>query len=254
MVFPKKFKIIHVTETSSTNDEVKSLEAEGSKTPFLVSWADFQNSGRGQRGNSWESEAGENLLFSILAHPLSLPANRQFVISEVVSLSLCQSLNQLYEGFRVKWPNDIYYGQSKVAGVLIENKLEKSLVQQTVAGIGLNVNQTIFRSEAPNPISLQQILGHEVNREALLSQILEHFDSLWGLLESGGEEELKQLYFHNLFRSEGYHRYRSAEGIFEAAIRGIEPDGHLVLAERDGREHRFAFKEVHYVLDQRECE
>lgn len=254
MVFPKNFKIIHVTETSSTNDEVKSLEAGGGKEPFLVCRADFQTSGRGQRGNSWESEAAENLLFSILAHPLNLPANRQFVISEVVSLSLVYSLNRLHEGFRVKWPNDIYYGQSKVAGVLIENKLEKSLVQQTVAGVGLNVNQTIFRSDAPNPVSLHQILGHKVNREALLSRILEHFDSLWGLLESGREEELKERYFHNLFRSEGYHSYRSAEGIFEAAILGIEPDGHIVLAGRDGREHCFAFKEVRYVLDNRECE
>ena len=164
------FRIIHIEETDSTN---RWLKENGEGTMVVV--ADYQTAGKGCGTNSWESERGKNLTFSMLIHPTDIPASQQFRITEVVSVALCEVLErylltvpELAEGLSIKWPNDIYRGDKKICGVLIENRLQGNVIVDSIIGIGLNVNQTEFVSDAPNPVSLRQLLGREIDREALL--------------------------------------------------------------------------------------
>lgn len=175
---------------------------------------------------------------------------RQFVLSQQVSLALVEVLSSYAKGFCIKWPNDIYWHNSKVAGILIENELYGSTLGQCVVGVGLNVNQVAFMSDAPNPVSLRQIVGVEVDRGVLLNAVLRRVFALYHAHRDGvlSEEALATAYSEVLYRNRGYHHYISDGELFEAAILRVEADGHLVLQTRVGEERSFAFKEVSFVL------
>ena len=210
---------------------------------------DFQTAGKGQVGNSWESEAGMNLMFSILLYPDFIPANRQFLISQIASLSVKETLDAYTDFIQVKWPNDIYWKDRKICGMLIENDLSGQLLYCSIIGIGLNLNQSLFRSNAPNPISLTQITGKKYDREEVLNRFLRIFFQYYCLLLQEKEEEVRTAYMQALYHGEGYHRYRDGQGQFEARIQAIEPTGHLILQLRDGEQRRYAFKEVTTLVD-----
>ncbi len=162
------WKIIHIDETDSTN---RWLREQGGEEDVVV-WADYQTAGKGQGTNSWESERGKNLTFSVLLHPQDIPANKQFSISMLVSLALCEALGQHIGDLSIKWPNDIYWRNAKIAGILIEHRISGSLIRDSIIGIGLNVNQRHFLSDAPNPVSLWQICEQDTDREMLLCEFL----------------------------------------------------------------------------------
>ena len=210
---------------------------------------DFQTAGKGQVGNSWESEAGMNLMFSLLLYPDFIPANRQFLISQIASLSVKETLDAYTDFIQVKWPNDIYWKDRKICGMLIENDLSGQLLYCSIIGIGLNLNQSLFRSNAPNPISLTQITGKKYDREEVLNRFLRIFFQYYCLLLQEKEEEVRTAYMQALYHGEGYHRYRDGQGQFEARIQAIEPTGHLILQLRDGEQRRYAFKEVTTLVD-----
>ena len=135
----------YIKETDSTNNLIrKMMQDENLPEGFLV-YTDFQTAGKGQPGNTWESEAGKNLLFSIVLYPHEIPIHEQFVLSEIASLSIKNILAKYTDGISVKWPNDIYWNDRKIAGILIENSLKKNEINYSIIGIGLNINQTIFR-------------------------------------------------------------------------------------------------------------
>jgi BirA family biotin operon repressor/biotin-[acetyl-CoA-carboxylase] ligase len=211
-------------------------------------WADYQTAGRGCGTNTWESERGKNLLFSLLLHPENLPANEQFQISMAISLAIVDALGQLVGDLSIKWPNDIYWRNGKLAGILIENTLKGSFVKDSVVGVGLNVNQREFRSKAPNPVSLWQITGQETDREQLLRAILQAFDNLIDTRESAPSVPIKVHYMKMLYRRKGFHPYTDKDGAFMAEIAGIEDDGHLLLTDDNGQQRRYAFKEVQFVI------
>ncbi len=227
-----EFRQIHIDETGSTNQWLRDRQLEDD----VCVVADFQTAGRGCGTNTWESERGKNLTFSLLLHPVMMPARQQFVISKAVSVALCKVLSQHAAGFSIKWPNDIYWNDRKIAGILIENRLQGTLVKDSIIGIGLNVNQKVFLSDAPNPVSLCQITGSDIDREALLSDFLQLLD-LTALPDS---------YDSMLYRQEGFHPYSDAQGRFEAELVEVEPDGHLMLRTREGSVRRYAFKEVRF--------
>ena len=242
-----EWKIIHIDETDSTNRWLTSpgdsprvrLLTEG-QSPCEVVVADYQTAGRGCGTNRWESERGKNLLFSMLIHPQNVVAARQFQISMAISLAICEALGQHIGDLSIKWPNDIYWRNGKIGGILIENTLHGNVIKDSVIGVGLNVNQREFHSDAPNPVSLWQICEHEFNREQLLQDILQAFDRLM-------EQELRQQYLSRLYRRKGFHPYADKDGTFMAEIVTVEDDGHLVLCDDDGRERRYAFKEVVFI-------
>lgn len=242
-------QILWLKETDSTNNHLRRLLDKEQLPEGSLVVTDFQTAGKGQVGNSWESEAGMNLMFSILLYPDFIPANRQFLISQIASLSVKETLDAYTDFIQVKWPNDIYWKDRKICGMLIENDLSGQLLYCSIIGIGLNLNQSLFRSNAPNPISLTQITGKKYDREEVLNRFLRIFFQYYCLLLQEKEEEVRTAYMQALYHGEGYHRYRDGQGQFEARIQAIEPTGHLILQLRDGEQRRYAFKEVTTLVD-----
>ena len=237
------WEIIHIDETDSTNRWLVANRTEGQNPCVVV--ADYQTAGRGCGTNKWESERGKNLLFSMLIHPTEIPVNKQFVVSMAVANSIAAVVAKFVEKrtVSVKWPNDIYIDDKKVCGILIENRLQGGVIKDSIIGVGLNVNQLCFVSDAPNPVSMANITGRQFDREQLLRELLETFDEEWADLEGVRERYLQQLY-----RRKGFFRYRDAYGECTAEIVTVEADGHLVLQDVDGRTNRYAFKEIQFVI------
>lgn len=242
-------KRIALKETVSTNRYARELPEDESLELTLVT-AEFQTAGRGAGTNKWESERGQNLLFSIIAFPHQLPANQMFALSEVTALAICDTLSSYAEGFQIKWPNDIYYNDKKIVGMLIENDLRGKQVHRSVIGVGVNINQTLFRSDAPNPVSLAQILGHEENRSQVLEQILEQFIHYYVMMEREQFPELHKRYMQHLYRRNALHTYADATGTFQAQIIDVEPTGHLNLEDENGKLRRYDFKEVRFISEE----
>lgn len=242
-------QILWLKETDSTNNHLRRLLDKEQLPEGSLVVTDFQTAGKGQVGNSWESEAGMNLMFSLLLYPDFIPANRQFLISQIASLSVKETLDAYTDFIQVKWPNDIYWKDRKICGMLIENDLSGQLLYCSIIGIGLNLNQSLFRSNAPNPISLTQITGKKYDREEVLNRFLRIFFQYYCLLLQEKEEEVRTAYMQALYHGEGYHRYRDGQGQFEARIQAIESTGHLILQLRDGEQRRYAFKEVATLVD-----
>ncbi len=236
-------KLIRLSETDSTNRYLRDYTPAPDEV-LTVCVADYQTAGRGCGSNTWESERGKNLTFSVLTHPTGLAPARQFTLSMAGALALKQVLDSLVDDITLKWPNDIYWRDRKLSGTLIETSVSGSTIRDCIFGIGLNVNQHQFLSDAPNPVSLCQILGHEVATEPLLQHIIESFEAWMQILADGGEAHILNNYRNSLYRKEGYHRYRDQEGEFEAQFVDIEPDGHLLLKDRQNLLRRYAFKEV----------
>ena len=250
-----EYEIIHIDETDSTNGWLRrNLATDGHKQ--LVVMADFQTAGKGCGSNSWESERGKNLTFSVLLHPTEIKASWQFRISEAVSVALCETLEHYFcppcpansspriGQLSIKWPNDIYVDDRKICGILIENRLQGSTITDCIVGIGLNVNQTMFYSDAPNPVSMAQVLGRETDRDELLKVFLK-------VLPEALKREPEVLvsdYHSRLYRREGMHRFCDDKGVFEAKVQNVLDDGRLVLLDTDGRARIYAFKEVGFCL------
>jgi BirA family biotin operon repressor/biotin-[acetyl-CoA-carboxylase] ligase len=243
----RKCKYIHFEQLTSTNDYLKEYE-DIEEGELVVVSADNQTAGRGQRGNSWESAEGQNLLFSILIRPYHVQADEQFILSEAIALSMQRTLDRYTSDIRIKWPNDIYWKDRKIAGTLIENRLCGTSIERSVLGTGLNVNQKTFVGNAPNPVSLLQITGMKMSTEKLLHEIMEQFANFCQAIENGERKYIYEQYFHVLYHNDGFYQYADANGVFEATITGIEPSGVIVLTDRSGRQRYYAFKEVKSII------
>lgn len=249
----KKIKIAieQLAEIDSTNEYLAKQCSSGNIEEFYTVRTEYQTSGKGQRGNSWESEPGKNLLFSFVFYPTALEAKSQFNLSMLVATGLVDALSGYTDGFSIKWPNDIYWKDQKIAGILIENMLEGKYISQCIVGIGLNVNQTVFHSSAPNPISLAQIIGKEIDREELFKKILHTIFAGYQAMEDnfpGIQKAIGTLYRQKLYRRTGFHPYQDKQGDFMAEFHQIDPDGHLCLKDEQGNIRRYTFKEVSYIL------
>ena len=243
--------LIHINETNSTNNYLQSLCSEQKVEELTVVVADFQTSGRGQRGNSWESDPGKNLLFSTVIFPEFLEARRQFLISQVISLAIKEELDTYTTDISIKWPNDIYWKEKKICGMLIENDLMGRNISQSIVGIGININQEEFHSSAPNPVSLRQITQKETDRMEVLNSVLEHIINLYSRIENRETDiitKIQEYYLKAQYRKEGYHPYCDAKGEFTAKLIRVEPDGHLILKDKNGSLRKYTFKEVKYIL------
>ncbi len=239
--------IIRIPTCRSTSAELAAMPEARAGTVVVT---DCQTAGRGQRGNSWESEPGKNLTFSILLRPASIPAVRQFELSMLVALAVAENVDAALASAgsdlraAVKWPNDIYVGDRKISGILIENSLSGSVISRSIAGIGLNVNQEVFYSDAPNPVSLYQLTDKEFELDKILSSVTE---SITTAVENygGDSDSLMKRYRSRLWRGEGEWPFRRADGtLFRASIASIAADGTLTLSDGGS----YAFKEVAFVL------
>lgn len=215
---------------------------------MILATADFQTAGRGQAGSSWESEAGKNLLFGLLFHPREVEAKRQFILSQAMALSVCETLSGYAKDICVKWPNDIYWKDRKICGMLIENTLTGRCIENCIIGAGININQQTFCSDAPNPVSLRQITGKEEEPVFILADIIKRFKDYYRNIQQGRTEDIARSYREQLYRCNGFHLYQDTDGVFEAEIHDVEPTGHLVLTDRNGITRRYAFKEVSHLI------
>lgn len=252
---------MYIRKTDSTNTLMRQMLCQdNSLTEGFTIHTDFQTAGRGQQGNGWESEDGKNLLFTTLFRLHDIPIERQFLLSQLVPLALVRVLDRYTDEITVKWPNDIYWRDHKLVGILIEHCLSGKQLDYSIAGIGVNVNQDRFLSNAPNPISLKQITGKETDRQQLLQEILDKFVALRPLLHT--PEELKRLYMQRLYRRTGLYPYvenlcssvpvdiqtQADSSVFLAEIADVLPDGRLLLRTDTGELRSYHFKEVKYVI------
>ena len=245
---------MYIKATHSTNTLLKELLAKGEWPEgerFL--YTAFQTAGRGQAGagNGWESEEGKNLLCSILLPP----RKNLFEMNVLVSVVVHRFLGDEYT---IKWPNDIYWQDKKVAGILIENAIIGNEVKYSIAGIGLNVNQTEWKSDAPNPVSLKQITRINYDLEELMYYLMDEFDEDMKMTT----DELWAYYRDHLYRREGFWPFverevstaptmnaeKGAEGIFLAKIENVRTNGEIELRDQNGNLRIYHFKQVRYVL------
>lgn len=241
-------EIIHISETNSTNNYLKELLQTQNVDEGTVVWADFQSAGKGQRGNGWESEAGKNILFSIVLFPSFIKAGEQFILSQIVSLAVANCLQEYTEGISIKWPNDIYWNEKKICGILLENTILEDNIGHSVAGIGININQENFRSDAPNPVSLKQITNRDYNLEEILKTVVDNINVYYQQINIGKTDSLIKQYKESLFRKDGYHLYNDGLSNFLARIQDVDSSGILILKTKEGEERHFAFKEVKYII------
>lgn len=243
--------LITVSETASTNSLIASMPDAPHGT---VVRAVAQTAGRGQRGNTWESEAGKNLTLSILVRPAHIAAAEQFLICRAVSVALVEMLDQILPSgltAMIKWPNDIYVGDKKICGILIENSLTGNGIDRSILGIGLNVNQCEFLSDAPNPVSIINLNGgHELDLQPLVDMMWHEVDKNLSLCaDESGRAILTRKYDSRLWRGKGFHTFALPDGSrFVASIDSIADNGVMTLREPDGTMQSFAFKEVQFVL------
>lgn len=246
------YPLVSLPETDSTNRYLTQWcdEHPDEVAELTTVCAEYQTAGKGQRGNSWESAPAKNLLFSTVFYPRFLPADRQFRLLQCTALAICDVLNRAADReVSVKWPNDIYWRDRKLCGILIENSLQNGCVARSILGAGINVNQERFVSNAPNPVSLWQITGRTYDRHQLLADLIARIRQEYDLLKQPeSHEDLQQRYNRVLYRREGMHRYRDAGGEFMAQLVCVEPDGRLVLQDEAGCLRSYLFKEVQYVL------
>ena len=229
---------MYIKTTNSTNSLMKEMLAKGEwpeSERFL--YTGYQTAGRGQTGNSWESEADKNLLCSIL-----LPPNKNlYFLNIAVGVAIIRLIS---EPLTIKWPNDIYWRDKKLAGILVENAIIGNEVKYSIAGIGLNLNQTKFVSDAPNPLSLKQITGNEYNIDQWMKDLL---DAVHAVLNEP-EEAIWTYYKAHLYRREGWYPFVDKNGTFEARISDVLPTGEIILCDRQGNQRIYEFKQIRYVL------
>ncbi|MCD8172940.1 MAG: biotin--[acetyl-CoA-carboxylase] ligase [Alistipes sp.] len=242
-----EYRVHYFAELVSTNDHASS--AEYGEGDIVV--AGSQMRGRGQRGNYWHSTLGCNLTLSLVVEPRFLPASEQFLLSETVSLAVVDTLRRYGIESTVKWPNDIYVGDKKIAGILIENDICGTVLSRSVIGIGLNVNETDFPEHLPNPVSIAGITGRD-DRDLpdILSAFVRDFDTRYYQLTTGCTDRITTDYDALIYCKNIPSRFRRPDGEeFRATIRRVEPTGMLILQKDNGREEGFLFKEVELIID-----
>lgn len=239
--------IIHIKSTESTNNYAMGQIAVNEAKEGTVFLTYEQTAGRGQLNNQWESEAGKNLTFSVFIRPDFLEIHRQFMLSKAVCLGLVSFLSRYTGGGKIKWPNDIYVGTRKICGILIENAVMSGIISQSVIGIGLNMNQTIFRSSAPNPVSLKMITGHDYDLEKMLQELLKEVNDFYQKLRTGKFKELDRDFHDQLYRLNEWHTYRDETHEYTGKIVGVNSIGQLRIREESGAMHEYHFKEVEYL-------
>ncbi len=239
--------IYRIEETESTNSWMAAHL--GDSLDAVV--CSRQTAGRGQRGNHWESEDGKNICMSLLYKPVRILASDYFRLSEAVATAVCLCLQKFLkrDDIRIKWPNDIYVGDSKICGILIENRLEGMRISHSIAGIGLNVNQEVFLSDAPNPVSMKQLSGTDHPLDEVLECLMDQLKTQLEMAETD-PKRLESLFWENLYRRDGVFPYQDQEnGRFDARIVGIDAMGRLCLQdEKTGEKRWYAFKEVSFIV------
>jgi len=241
--------LIKLSAVDSTNNFLKNLVSKSEPLPEgTVIMADDQFAGRGQQDNTWYAEPGKNLTFSILLKPTFLPIHQQFLLNMAISVAINKALaTYIPAGIKIKWPNDIYYFDKKIGGILIENVIAGSAIKTAVIGIGLNVNQQRFNADlTKRATSLAQILQQDVSLSKLLNEICSYTESWYLQLKAGRYTNLKENYVDRLYQINELAKYKHNGEVFEAEIIDVTDNG-LLQMQKDHNLVTFNFKEVEFL-------
>ena len=242
-------KIFHFDEINSTNVWLYDKMAENIDVSDIVAVAAHQTAGRGMDKNRWESEAGKNLLFSIALNVNYLEAENQFKISQAVSVAIVETLSQYVDNQQlfIKWPNDIYFGDKKLVGMLIQNTIEGRMMGLSIIGIGLNVNQLQFSKDIPNPVSLKMITGEEYDLKNLLNQLIVNIkNAVESLRFEKNREEINSKYISKLYRYQKWAEFVYQNQVNTLIIMGFDKYGRLLLHDKEGAEIVCDVKELQF--------
>jgi BirA family biotin operon repressor/biotin-[acetyl-CoA-carboxylase] ligase len=242
--------IIELEKIDSTNKYVLRLLDENKRfDEGTVIAADFQYAGKGQDKNQWESEAGKNLTLSIILQPIFMKIEKQFMLNKIIALSVFSFINSFgIKNTSIKWPNDIYIGNKKVAGILINNTIQGNLYDYCVAGLGININQEKFISNAPNPISIKQISGKEYNINECLNTLCSITQEWYNNLKNEKTNIINTAYIEALFQYNKYCKYIIRGKSVKAKITGISEYGRLILQTKENETYSCDFKEIEFVI------
>lgn len=243
--------ILEYTRLSSTNKKVRDLNQQQVLEEGTIVTAFEQYAGKGYGSNSWESAAGENLTVSYLLRPGFLPPHQQFWLTRTVSLALRDTVkNYVLPNHRVtiKWPNDIYVDDKKIAGILIENNIMGETIRECICGIGLNINQRRFESDAPNPVSLHQLTGEHYNIYDLLNELSRYLNHWYEMLFTGKFTHIEEQYRQSLYRLDTESTFQQDEIKFKGYLKGTDQYGRLLIETQEGTLNAFDFKEVKFII------
>lgn len=241
-------KLIFYGNTESTNSIASLLANDESVPEGTIVYTNYQTAGRGQKGNRWESEDGKNLLFSIIIFPSMVSPEDQFIISMFISLGICDFLSTIVPAIKIKWPNDIYARDDKIAGILIENSITGNLLNNSVAGIGLNINQDRFPEDIPNPVSLKILTGKDYDTRQCLKDLAGCLDKRYKQLISDERMEIRNEYISSLYRRGEWHDFKSPDGLFSGKIISVNDSGSLRIEDRAAKIREFSFKEIDFII------
>lgn len=245
------FKIEYFESLDSTNKYMFDFISNNEIEEGLVVVANNQTDGKGNAGTNWESQKDKNLTFSILLKPDFIEAESQFLITQIISLSLLIALSNYLDenSLSVKWPNDIYFKNKKLGGILIQNTIKGSKISNSVIGIGINVNQEKYKSDAPNPISIIQIANKSVEREKLLTEILNSINDYYSrLMLFPTKLWLEKQYLEKLYLIDELCSFKDKTGEFKGRIKGIDNFGRLIISSSSGEDKTYGFKEVEFTF------
>tara|TARA_B100001758_G_C18416862_1_gene620781 strand:- start:11122 stop:11847 length:726 start_codon:yes stop_codon:yes gene_type:complete len=237
-------KYIKISEVDSTNNYALSLKSNPIFKHGLVITADYQTAGLGQRGSSWESEKGENLLLSLVIEP-NISLVNKYDISRFICISICDYLRSIGLNPKIKWPNDILVGKDKIAGILIHNLISKSNINYSIVGIGLNVNQIIFSKDLPKAVSIRNKLGIKLDLQNVRVNLLDFCEHNFFMLNN--RAELQTKYLEYLFMKNKLALLEKDNQRFNGIIKGVTLDG-LLIVQTTKRIRKFDLKEIKIIF------
>jgi BirA family biotin operon repressor/biotin-[acetyl-CoA-carboxylase] ligase len=240
-------KYIFHENLSSTNTYAAALLKENDVQEGTIISTNYQTGGRGHAGNTWESEDSKNLLISLILYPSIIKPADQFLISKIISLGICDYLRLETPDISIKWPNDIYINNDKIAGILIETSIIGDEIASTIAGVGLNINQKIFRSNAPNPVSLAMVTGKEYDPDECMKNLAVNLDRRYKQLLREETNDIDNEYLNTLYRYRVWSNYRDTTQTFEGRIISVTGSGRLQIEDRSGRVWEYGHKEVTFL-------
>ena len=252
--------IIELSETGSTNDFLEALSQGQNLEDGTVVFALHQKEGKGLGTNRWISEAGQNLTCSFLLKPVFLHAMDQFFLNIMMSLSVCDLVREMLSGLieperiRIKWPNDIYIDDKKVSGILIRNTISGEYSDQSILGVGINLNQVEFPPDLPNPVSLKSHTGTTCDIAKTMDLLCRHLEIRYRQLMDGKKQVLLNDYLECLFRKGIWCKYSAGRQVFDGRIHGVSSSGQLMVETSSGQMLEFGFREIRMLIESQEAE
>ena len=240
--------LLFIQDLPSTNSYALDLLKKSKLPEGTILYTNYQSAGKGYSDNKWESEDGKNLLISVILYPTFIKPEDQFLISMAISLGVCDFLMRFIPDCSIKWPNDIWVNNDKIAGLLLESSLADNLIELTVAGIGLNINQKKFSGNAPNPVSLYHLTGESYDLPSSLEKLAADLDKRYKQLMGDNWGELKKEYVSKLYRLNEWHEFRDKNGKFTGRVLTIGDYGRLIIERQSGEESEYSFKETEFIL------